>query len=120
VDCAGRLDIDLVVSGFARWLSGFGGTAAFRIGLAFFSDAWRRAIFFAGFFVIVLFFLAVLVFLRVDALAETFLRFAFVLAVAFFLVAIKASLDVETAGSVPNKKVSQWHCGNLWNVIYGI
>jgi hypothetical protein len=38
VDCAGRLDIDLVVSGFARWLSGFGVTAAFRIGLAFFSD----------------------------------------------------------------------------------
>jgi hypothetical protein len=62
----------------------------------------------------------VLVFLRVDALAGSFLRFAFVLAVAFFLVAIKASLDVETAGAVPDKNVSQWHCGNLWNVIYGI
>jgi hypothetical protein len=57
-------------------------------------------------FVIVLFFLAVLVFLRVGALAEAFLRLVLVLVVAFFLVAIKASLDVETAGSVPNKKVS--------------
>jgi ABC-type uncharacterized transport system permease subunit len=102
VDCAGRLDTDLVVSGFARWLSGFGVAAAFRVDLAFFGDAWRRATFFADFFVIVLFFRAVLVFLRVDALADTFLRFAFVLAVAFFLVAIKASLDVEATGSVPN------------------
>jgi hypothetical protein len=57
--------------------------AALAADLAFFGDARRTGAFFTGFF------LAVLVFLRVAALAaRRFLRVALVLLLAFFLVAI--------------------------------
>jgi hypothetical protein len=58
-------------------------TAASAVGLAFLGDARRISAFFAGFF------LTVVVFLRVVALViGVFLRFALVLPLAFFLVAI--------------------------------
>ena len=70
-------------TGCAGGLTGVGLTAAFAVGLAFLGDARRTGAFFAGFF------LAVLVFLRVAALVTgVLLRFALVLPLAFFLVAI--------------------------------
>jgi len=50
----------------------------------------------------VLVFLAVVVFLRVDALTAAFLRFVLVFAVAFFRVAITASLSLllDTRGRI--------------------
>ena len=54
-------------------------TAAFAVGLAFSGDARRTGAFFAGFFLIVLVFLTVVVFLRAAALVTgVFLRFALV------------------------------------------
>jgi hypothetical protein len=67
-------------------------TAAFAVGLAFLGDARRTGAFFAGFFLIVLVFLAVVVFLRVAAFVTgVFLRFVLVLPLAFCLVVITAS-----------------------------
>jgi hypothetical protein len=57
-------------------------TAAFAVGLAFLGDARRTGAFFAGFF------LTVVVFLRVASLTGVFFRFALVLRLAVFLVAI--------------------------------
>jgi len=67
-------------------------TAAFAVDLAFLGDARRTGAFFAGFFLIVLGFLTVVVFLRVAALVMgVFLRFALVLPLAFLFVAMTAS-----------------------------
>ena len=57
---------------------------------------------FLAFLLIVLVFLAVVVFLRVDALTAAFLRFALVFPVAFFRVAITASLSLllDTRGRI--------------------
>jgi hypothetical protein len=62
------------------------------IGLAFRGDAPRSEDFLTLFLAIGLVFLTVVVFLRVDALARVFLRFALVFPVAFFRFAITASL----------------------------
>jgi hypothetical protein len=79
----------VAVTGCTGGLAGVGLTAAFAVGLAFFGDARRTDAFFAGFFLIVLVFLTVVVFLRVAALvAGVFLRFALVLPLAFCLIAI--------------------------------
>jgi hypothetical protein len=67
-------------------------TAAFAVGLAFLGDARRTGAFFAGFFLMVLVFLTVVVFLRVAALeARVFLRLALSLPLAFCLVPITPS-----------------------------
>ena len=59
------------------------------VGLAFLGDARRTGAFFAGFFLMVLVFLTVVVFLRVAALEPgIFLRFALSLPLAFCRVAI--------------------------------
>ena len=63
-------------------LAGVGSTADFAVGLGFLGDARRTGAFFAGFF------LTVVVFLRVAALTGAFFRFALVLPLASFLVAI--------------------------------
>lgn len=72
------------------------------LGLTFLGDAPRGGAFFLAFLLIILVFLDVGVFLRVDALTAAFLRFALVLAVAFFRVAIKASLSLlaDTRGRI--------------------
>jgi hypothetical protein len=63
------------------------------VGLTFLGDAPRSGAFFLAFLLIVLVFLVVVVFLRVDTLTAAFLRFALVFPVDFFRVAITASLD---------------------------
>jgi len=79
----------VAVTGCAGGLAGVGLTAAFAVGLAFLGDARRTGAFFAGFFLMVLVFLTVVVFLRVAALeAGVFLRFALSLPLAFCLIAI--------------------------------
>jgi hypothetical protein len=73
----------VAATGCAGRLAGVGLTATFAVVLAFLGDARRTSAFFAGFF------LTVVVFLRVVALViGVFLRFALVLPLAFFLVAI--------------------------------
>jgi len=70
-------------TGCAGGLTGVGLIAAFAAGLTFFGDVRRAGAFFAGFF------LTFLVFQRVVAsVGKIFLRFALVLPLAFFLVAI--------------------------------
>ena len=80
--CAGRLGFGVAATGCAGGLGGVGLTAAFAVGLAFLGDARRTGAFFAGFF------LTVVVFLRVASLTGVFFRFALVLRLAVFLVAI--------------------------------
>ena len=65
-------------------------------------DSPRSGAFFLALLLIVLVFLAVVVFLRVDALTAAFLRFALVFPVAFFRVAITASLSLllDTRGRI--------------------
>ena len=69
------------------------------VGLAFLGDPPRSGTFFLAFLLIVL---AVVVFLRVDALTAAFLRFALVFPVTFFRVAITASLSLllDTRGRI--------------------
>src|SRR5262245_4363918 len=91
--CAGRLGGGLTASGCARWLTGFGLTATFAVGVALVRVARRGGAFFAPFFLIVLVFLTV--FLRLAILATVvFLRFA----LALVFVAIGASLTLTAFG----------------------
>lgn len=68
----------------------------------FLGDAPRSGAFFLALLLTVLVFLAVVVFLRVDALTAAFLRFVLVFPVAFFRVAITASLSLllDTRGRI--------------------
>ena len=87
-------------------LTGIGLTA---VDLAFLGDAPRRGAFFVACLLIVLVFLAAVVFLRVDTLTAAFLRFALVFPVAFFRVAITASLVsswIPVAESLPKRSKS--------------
>jgi hypothetical protein len=94
------LGVGLTGSGCAGGLTGVELTATFALGLAFSGDTRGKGAFFAGFFLIVLVFLAVVVFLRLAALATgVFLRFA--LPLAFFLVATRTSLDAHWILSRP-------------------
>jgi hypothetical protein len=72
------------------------------VGLAFLGDAPRSGAFFLALLLTVLVFLAVVVFLRVDALTAAYLRFALVFPLAFFRVAITASLSLllDTRGRI--------------------
>jgi hypothetical protein len=87
-------------------LTGIGLTA---VDLAFLGDAPQRGAFFVACLLIVLVFLAAVVFLRVDTLTAAFLRFALVFPVAFFRVAITASLVsswIPVAESLPKRSKS--------------
>jgi hypothetical protein len=81
------------------------------IGLAFRGSTPLSEAFPVVFLAIGLVFLTVVVFLRVDALARVLLRFALVFPVAFFRLAITASLTPwifkTCAESLLDKKVSQ-------------
>ena len=77
--------------------------------LGFLGDDPRSGAFFLAFLLIVPVFLGVVVFLRVDALTAAFLRFALVFPVAFFRVAITASLVsswIPVAESLPKRSKS--------------
>ncbi|HMA55320.1 MAG TPA: hypothetical protein VKP52_01120, partial [Pseudolabrys sp.] len=77
------------------------------VDLAFLGDAPRSGAFFLAFLLISLVFLAVGVFLRVDALTAAFLRFASVLAVAFFALPLQpaqASSCILVVESLPITK----------------
>ena len=77
-----------------------GSAGVVGVGLAFLGDAPRSGAFFLALTVLV--FLAVVVFLRVDALTAAFLCFVLVFPLAFFRVAITASLSLllDTRGRI--------------------
>ena len=79
-----------------------GSAGGVGVGLAFLGDAPRSGAFFLALLLTVLVFLAVVVFLRVDALTAAFLRFVLVFPLAFFRVAITASLSLllDTRGRI--------------------
>jgi hypothetical protein len=82
-----------------------------EIGVAFRGDTPLSGVFLVIFLAVGLVFLTVVVFLRVDALARVFLRFALVFPVAFFRLAITASptpcIFETCAESLLDKKISQ-------------
>jgi hypothetical protein len=87
------IDVGLIASGCARWLTGVGLTATFAVGLALVRVARRGGAFFAAFFLITLVFLTV--FLRLAVLVTVvFLRFA----LALVFVAMAASLTLTPFG----------------------
>jgi hypothetical protein len=86
--CADRLGGGLTPLG-ARSLTGVGVPLVLAVGLTFFGDARRSSAFFAVFFRLLL---ALVTALRVALLTGCVFRFALVFPLAFFLVAIAASL----------------------------